>query len=47
MRKLPVFGYSNNGAHKTDYEWPTAEDMLKMPLDKQIKCVGFNYKKCD
>lgn len=31
MRKLPVFGYTANGAHLDDYEWPKKEDMLAMP----------------
>jgi len=31
MRKLPVFGYNNQGNYKTDYEWPTAADILEMP----------------
>jgi len=24
LRKLPVYGYNNNGAYVPDYEWPTA-----------------------
>lgn len=47
MRKLPVFGYTANGAHVPDYEWPTAEDILAMPGDQPIRAAAINWKKCD
>ena len=47
LRKIPVFGYNNNGTYKTDYEWPTAEDILAMPADQPVKAVAINWKKCD
>lgn len=47
LRKLPVYGYTANGAHLTDYEFPTEEDLKNMPADQPIKAVGFNWKKCD
>ena len=47
MRKLPVFGYNNNGTYKPDYEWPTAEDIMAMPEDQPVKAAAINWKKCD
>lgn len=49
MRKLPVYGYTANGAHVPDYEWPTAADIRAMPVNPQeaIKAVAINWKKCD
>ena len=47
MRKLPVFGYTANGAHVPDYEWPTPEDIKNMPLDQPIKAATINWKKCE
>jgi hypothetical protein len=47
MRKLPVFGYTANGAHVPDYEWPTAEELLAMPGGQPIRPVAINWKKCD
>jgi hypothetical protein len=41
LRKLPLFGYVS---HAVDYEYPTAEDLLKMPADKPISITLFRFK---
>ena len=43
LRKLPRFGYIKGSDPK--FEWPTTEDLLKMPKDKPIRVVGFGFKK--
>jgi hypothetical protein len=35
MRKLPLYGFKSNGMALPDFEWPTAQDILKMPDDSQ------------
>ena len=47
LRKLPVFGYNNNGTYKPDYEWPTAADLLEMSQDQPIRPAFIYWKKCD
>ena len=47
LRKLPVYGYTANGAHLTDYEFPTEEDLRNISAGQPIQAVGFNWKKCD
>lgn len=47
LRKLPVFGYNNNNQYVPDFEWPKAEDIDAMPLDKPIKIATISWKKCD
>jgi hypothetical protein len=47
MHKLPVFGYTSGGAHQTDYEWPTADDIRAMSLEKPIKVSRIKWKRSD
>ena len=43
LRKLPYFGYAAGQAPK--FEWPTKDDLLRMPLGRPIRVTGFRYKK--
>ena len=43
-RKLPLFGYNPGG--EPDFEWPTQQDIEKMPQDsKPIKVVAIEWQK--
>ena len=42
MQKTPFFGYT---VDPVDFEWPTANDLLKMwPLNKLIRIKSLKYK---
>lgn len=43
IRKLPQFGNTNNNAYPPDFEYPTVQDILAMPIDKPIKIVALNF----
>ena len=45
MRKLHLFGFTNNNKLALDSEWPKEQDMMTMPGDKPIEAVGFNWHK--
>lgn len=47
MRKLPVFGYTANGAHVPDYEWPKPEQLFEMPIGQPLEVKGIRWKRCD
>ena len=41
LRKLPKM--SDNQGRAKNFEWPTAEDLKKMPFDKPIKMSGIKF----
>ena len=43
LRKLPKWGCVFD---QIDFEWPTQEDLLRMPKDKPIKVESIQYKPC-
>ncbi len=42
LRKTTAYGY----ATQPNFEWPTANDLLQMPKNMQIKFKELQYKKC-
>ena len=40
---VPMVGMSQG----IKYSWPSKKDVIKMPLDKQLKLNGFSYKGTD
>ncbi len=47
VKKLPYFGHSSFGRYPIDFEWPTKEEILAMPLDKPIRAVAFKWHNSD
>ena len=47
IKRLPFFGYSNHGKYPIDFEWPTKEEIMAMPLDKPIRAVAFKWHNSD
>ena len=43
VKRLPYFGYSDYGKYPVDFEWPTKDEILAMPLDKPIRAVAFKW----
>lgn len=43
MKKQKYFGYSYHETRPMDFEWPTKEDLLAMPLDKPIRVVALRW----
>ena len=47
MKRLTYYGYSNFGTYPIDFEWPTKDDILAMPLEKPIRAVSFKWHNAD
>lgn len=47
MRRLPMLGYTYSGAYLPDFEWPTADELKAMPLDKTIQMAALSFHTSD
>jgi len=47
MKRIAYFGFSNYGKYPVDFEWPTKNDILAMPIDKPIRAVAFKWHNSD
>jgi hypothetical protein len=43
IKRLTYFGTSSNGTYPVDFEWPTKDEIMAMPLDKPIRAVAFKW----
>jgi hypothetical protein len=47
MKRLPLFGYSCHGTYPIDFEWPTKDEIMAMPVEKPIRAVAFKWHNSD
>ena len=47
LKKSPIFGHTNAGKYPIDFEWPSKDEIMAMPLNKPIRAVAFKWHTSD